>query len=840
MSPRISLAFGIVFGFAMLCGAAARAAEAPHAHEPALRSEHASLLDLVPAAKATDIAAQDGKWSDPRTWKAGRPPADGADALIPAGVTVTLDGVQQAGLHTLRVDGALRFATDRNTGLTLDTLVIAPGGSLTIGTPAEPIADSVTARITFADRGPIDRAWDPTMLSRGLISHGTVSICGAGVTPHATLAQPAHRGDTTLELAEAPKHWKAGDRIVLTGTSAATPSQDELLEVVAVNGGSVTVKPLAYDHASPAEGLRPHVGHLTRNVIFASQNTSDATRAGHVMFMHSPNVRVAFAAFENLGRTDKLKPIDDPRLDADGRLVAGSGTNPRGRYAVHFHRTGVTAAASPAQVTGCAVVNGPGWGYVNHSSAVDFTDDVAFNVAGSAFVTEAGDETGTFRGNLAVRSVGSGQDEDDRKKIQDFGHEGDGFWFQGGGVIVEGNVAAGQASSGFIYFTEGLDQEGLGRTRFPIANLWEASWAATMDRLDHKDPNRINDPESVPVISVPIRSFRNNIAFACRTGFTTRFLSPRPARSALRDSTAWNCLYGVRVRYTTNLDLINLRLFSAPGEKPFAGIFGTLEGEQDIHYVNLRVEGWPVGIHVPEAGHHLIEGGYWANTRSILIPTPLQRGREVEIRGDVRFGSLAGKQDQYDLYMDASFAGLLGGPNGYRDPNVLFAPDVARADSVTWKGKQLYYREQAADAVPFPAAAQSAALAKKLGNPAGSLPPELVGKTNREMWQRYGLALGGALAPADAVEEPRVYGLVGGPATYPAQVRPTVVRTERREAFQLTAYDGAKRPVLRAPPADLRSGWNLVTAAAEDGVTRSFLVFAGETKGAVDKGKYAK
>ncbi|HEX8911266.1 MAG TPA: G8 domain-containing protein [Humisphaera sp.] len=834
---------GILF-VAILCGGA-RAGDAaneqaqPHAHEPALRSEHGILLDLLPVAAATDVSARDGDWSDPRTWKAGRLPAADADVVIPEGTSVTLDRALPSAVRSVRIDGTLRFATDRDTALTVETLVVTPGGRLTVGTPDRPVAAGKTARVTFADRGPIDTRSDPTLLGRGLISHGTVTICGAPVTPHAALAGPARRGDTTLKLARPPTNWNPGDRIVLTGTTRTTPTQDEVLEVLAVAGNDVTVRPLAFDHVAPAEGLGAYVAHVSRNVTFASQN-ADPTRAGHVMFMHAPTVTLSHAAFENLGRTDKLKPIDDPRLDDKGRATDGTGTNPRGRYAVHFHRTGTAPGSEPARVTGCAVVNGPGWGFVNHSSSVAFEDNVAFNVAGSAFVTEAGDETGTFRRNIAVRSTGSGLDEDARRKLQDFGHEGDGFWFQGGGVVVEDNVAAGQAASGFIYFTTGLDQPGMGRARFGVANLWEPSWAATMDRVDHKDPDRVADADSVPVIAVPVRSFRNNVAFACGTGFTTRFMSPKPARSVLRDSAAWNCGYGVRVRYTTNLDLVNLTLVSGPGEKPYCGIFGTLEGEQDIRYADLHVEGWPVGIHVPEAGHHVIEGGYWNNAKSILIPTPLQRGRSVEIKGDVRFGTLpvakGGSQPQYDVYLEAAFAGLLGGPGGYRDPNVLFAPDVTELGTTAFKGRQLYYVEQAADFVPFRTVVADSAAKKKLGDPSGSLPAELLDKTNRQLWERYRLALAGAVAPPDAVAEPRIHGLVGSPLAYPAQFRPAVFRTTQRQGFQLAAIGSGKKEVIRAQPVDLRGGWNLVTGLAGDGSTRSFLVFAGDPT-AADKGR---
>ena len=44
-------------------------------------------------------------------------------------------------------------------------------------------------------------------------------------------------------------------------------------------------------------------------------------------------------AFITLGRTDKNQLIDDVGKNVDGSQ--GYGTNPRGRYPLHFHRTGV-------------------------------------------------------------------------------------------------------------------------------------------------------------------------------------------------------------------------------------------------------------------------------------------------------------------------------------------------------------------------------------------------------------------------------------------------------------------------------------------------------------------
>src|SRR4029078_1774319 len=64
--------------------------------------------------------------------------------------------------------------------------------------------------------------------------------------------------------------------------------------------------------------------------------------------------------------------------------------------------------------------------------------------------------------------------------------------------------------------------------------------------------------------------------------------------------------------------------------------------------------------------------------------------------------------------------------------------------------KQIYFPEQAADAVPFARAGI----------------PELAGRTSAQVWQRFRLAVGGALAPRTAARMPRIVGLVGPHAEY--------------------------------------------------------------------------
>ena len=328
------------------------------------------------------------------------------------GRTVTIDSVLTTPVATVRVSGTLQFDPGKNTQLAADTVVVDPAGTLLMGTKAQPIQPGVVAQMTFTGNAPIDTAWDPLMISRGLISLGTAEIYGSYVTSHLTLAVPPMAGDTSLQLSAAPAGWQPGDTLVLAGThfTGTSQTQDERLQVASIQGSTVYLtSPVRYDHdvptpqslaakfgqAPPGAPLTVDVGDLTRNVRFVSQNPGVLADRGHVMFMHTQQEAVVNAGFYGLGRTDKSVPIGP--------------TNPRGRYALHFHMDGTDGA--PIVASGLAVDGSPGWGIVNHSSNVDVTDSVVYGAVGAAFVTEAGDERGSFR-ELTSRSTARASPDD--------------------------------------------------------------------------------------------------------------------------------------------------------------------------------------------------------------------------------------------------------------------------------------------------------------------------------------------------------------------------------------------------------------------------------------------
>jgi len=579
-----------------------------HPGDPDKASEHMALLNLVPHSAATHVAIKSGAWSDSSTWEGGRIPGNNAKVLIKTGVEVVYDLESNARLKTVRIDGTLSFAPDQNTKMVVDTLVNAPGGTLNIGSEHQPIHSDKTARIVIADNGAIDTAWDPQQLSRGLLSHGRVEIHGQEKTSHLQLAQDAMKGDTKLVLAEVPKNWKVGDSIVLTGTHYVPDrwngsemvwqgTQDEELKITAIVGNQVTInKPLQYNHDTPRADLKAYVANYSRNVIVETENYAalPSNQRGHVMLMHSDDVDVRYAEFRELGRTDKSQFLDDFKVNSNGQRILDANGNPikndpeditnqRGRYAFHLHRTGVENLESdPAIVVGNAVWGSPGFGFVHHDSYAILENNAAYNVFGSAFMAETGNEIGVWRNNIAIKSEGTREISKSQRRVEnhDVGANGVGFWLQGRLILNEENVAASQRHSGFTYMMRGVD------------NLLVLA-------------NNISRPDvmarylaQVDVDTPPIEHFRNNETLTSGMGFEVIKANPlqgHDVRSVINGLLAWEVRIGTHQEYTSKYTLTNLDLIATKSSAAKNGVeFGN--NTFDMVITNSTVQGFDTGI----------------------------------------------------------------------------------------------------------------------------------------------------------------------------------------------------------------------------------------------------
>ncbi|MEM8733593.1 MAG: G8 domain-containing protein [Planctomycetota bacterium] len=769
---------------------------------------HAAAMNLVPDEQVTHRAVNSGSWSNPENWEDRQIPTSGAHILIPESINLTIDSVMEEEFMTLRLDGTLNFAPDRDTELRVDTLVSTPTGHLIIGTAEDPIRADATARVLFADSGAIDRDWDPSLLSRGALLHGKTTIHGAEKSSFIGLAgleesgaNAAVRGSTQVLLSDAPVGWRVGDTITIAGVDPNDPSSDEVVTITGIDGQLISFEddPLENDHIAPRAGLEVHVANLTRNVIFGSMNTHAEHRA-HMMFMHTNDVDLRYAAFQGMGRTDKSIDLEDWRLVSESEGSVGpenteveelGGFNVRGRYSVHFHRGG--SAGEPAIVQGSVVRDDPGWAYVNHSSNVDFLNNVSHNVTGAAFNTEAGDEVGSFIRNIAIRTVNPNanpnppddeidpdQSPDIRVLTQDFGWQGDGFWFHGAGVTVEDNVVSGASGHGFIYWTLGLVEEGLGENLVDVANLQNGELIGpdgTLVRPKH----------------VPVPSFDGNTAYNAPKGLNIAYLhtdnrddndahwigegvlAPVPPeyedqlQSTFSNFTAWNVpLSGVAAPYSGRLTFENINLFGTAAEGSVGLKLDQFANQNDITVRNVMIDGYLTGIAAQRQGDAIIDGAEISAVTDIRVNVPDTTGRDLDIR-NVEFLSLSDVfepgEERVNIDLNAAYdLGLAGGLFGIEDeffdePTLLNVPPIFQRDRITlnipgYENVGLFFDPQAPEFVPVP---EGGELAKYVRS-------ELVGLTNAELQEQFGISFSDALTPEDAAPAAILRGGVFGTA----------------------------------------------------------------------------
>ncbi len=639
----------------------------PHIHQP--------LLNLLPDGAADVVAVQSGKWSDPATW-GGTLPGPGDDVQISIDLTVIYDidddgdeiGPDTTRFHFVRVDGVLAWDTDIDTTMYVDTLFSPPWGEVIIGDDADPIPADRTARIVIIADDPMT---DFPQLSRGFIPHGMNRIVGAPKTPFARLAADATAGASTIALAAAPVGWNIGDTLVLGGSffdpegsnDDNSRFHDEVLVVTAINGARVDfvnaapgVEGLQWDHVRPegtffdADDVHLYVANLTRNVTFESELAPTSPdvptggdlqdrRRGHVMVMHTNDSIIRNAAFVGFGRLNKDEFIDDPGLNVDG--TDGNGANVRGRYGVHHHRNLPNnnqpidiIDCPPAEITGSVVWGSPGWGFVHHDSHSVLEDNVAFDVLGSAFVQEAGNEIGRWSNNLAIKTTGDDDPEmtvepfgDGYKRVAnfDFGFNGEAFWIQGASQVeFIDNIAISAAGGGASLFSDVDGNSNRDRGVVPVEHL--------RPEIQHIVTN---DAQTIAVNRVPANTFTgfevSNSDFGLITwnhmrnqgswiGFTCPCDGNFHREYALVDNFRFWNIYGqgVHLQYSSQIEfrggIIASSDLATPGvdDKPAINLaingdgrgfgFGMNGPAKRLIVDDVTIEGWEFGARTPLEG----------------------------------------------------------------------------------------------------------------------------------------------------------------------------------------------------------------------------------------------
>ncbi|MEO1385990.1 MAG: G8 domain-containing protein [Cyanobacteria bacterium J06634_6] len=601
---------------------------------------HGGITSLIHNMGATHIAVNNGSWFNASTWKNGKVPGNGAKALISEGVTVTYDQESDARINTVAIKGRLKFTENKNTKLVVETMLNGPTGTLDIGTSDENfVAADKTAKIVFTSDRAIGalKAWDPTQLGKGLVSHGKVNIFGADKADSVTLAGDVIAGDNVLNLSQVPTGWRVGDTIVLGGSSLNrygnhadnSVFQDEVLKITAINGTKISFENenittgdktvLRYDHQRPdiaeKESLKLYVANTTRNVSFETEGGKSVPikNRAHVMFMHNPDVQVHNAGFYELGRSDKSQLVDDVGTNVDGST--GNGTNPRGRYALHFHRNGATDLSSTAAVAeGNAVVGSPGWGITHHDSHVNLIKNVVFDVIGAGIAAESGNEIGIWKDNIVIKATSApdmkiGLHHPLRRERFDFGIEGVGYWIQGAAQVQNQNNVAISSNTGLNLFGDSLQ----GTFFKDVATIPVKSLPIQLQKLF--PANQVE----VEVNDIPLREFTGFESYNTVTGMVIwahmtdpdgrgEFLGAsgpgqkgaHDGRSLIEDFQLWGVeKHGIQVVYSSNIDFKDGLVVSQDPIKQ-KGLVGISQNEVvvDTQYDNVKVEGFTDGIRI--------------------------------------------------------------------------------------------------------------------------------------------------------------------------------------------------------------------------------------------------
>jgi len=361
--------FAVLLAIAALLGTGS-AALAQH--------DHASHTGMEMPADGAPAARRAALWSDPAAWPDGRVPRAGDAVTIARDVDMTLD-VSPPALRSLTVQGALRFADDRDLNLTTEWIYIA-GGELEIGTEDRPYTQNATITLTDEVKGEDIN----TMGDRGIILlRGTLSLHGNRSHSWSKLAVTAAAGATAIEVLDA-SGWRVGDEIVLASTDF-DPRQAERRTITAVRGNTLHfAEPLEYMHFGEITfGVdeRGEVANLTRNIrIQASEDASESHFGGHIMAMAGSRLFVDGVELNRMGQHLTLA-----------------------RYPIHWHLLGegqgqyVRNSSIHDTFNRCVTVHG--------TNNLRVENNVTYNTVGHCFFMEDGIETGNaFIRNVAIQT----------------------------------------------------------------------------------------------------------------------------------------------------------------------------------------------------------------------------------------------------------------------------------------------------------------------------------------------------------------------------------------------------------------------------------------------------
>jgi Ca2+-binding RTX toxin-like protein len=706
--------------------------------------------------------------------------------------------------------------------MVVGTMVVFEGGHLQIGSEANPVQAGVMAELVIADQA-LDLEFDPEQFGTGLLGFGKVEMHGeAKSETWLRLAEEPRAGDTVLVLENAVTGWHEGDTLIIPDTrqvpstlnskvlggQSVFEGQWEEITIDRIEGNRIYLSdPLTFDHLGGrnADGeveFLPHVGLLNRNIVIRSENP-EGTR-GHVLFANRADVDIKYARFHELGRTDAFQNLDNTTYDENGN-VDHIGTNQIARYALHFHH--VIGPENPTnegyqfEIVGNTIDGALKWGTVIHGTSFGLIEqNIGYDIQGAAFVTEDGSEIGNrFIENFAMKVIGTGKDGksglNTNPDLNDYGRGGVGFWSRRAGDIWIGNVAAntlyaGQMINGYYTF-----------------DVTIPAYRGAMPMMEGQGLDPLTTPAGMLCGNEYYGRIQTGLWIAYPTGV---YDSIRVEESGLLvgNTNIWNTtLNAVEIWHTNGITFDNLTLLGDVDNlkqgkhNPNRGSFGfNFEQYENDNIIvrNSRIEGFYAGV----MGTWSDQGGeiggaptiyqdsYFNNYIDIGIPSSAQveeqsnpnRGKGTEIRnvvfGDLDIATLPGDPP-------SNIAMIVRSGNQV-DMMALDVVKVYDYNGVKGDNFQVFYYEQHPDYIP----PETGTSWHMTGSPEAGL-------TNQQLWNKYGVAVGGALAPSvdsqssNAQDRPEIHGLVFALPSV-ALTGPTEVDAGETAVFTL---DGGSDPV---------------------------------------------
>ncbi len=407
------------------------------------------VASVSSSANANPVrTVKSGNWSDPSTWESKTIPKAGDKVVIRMGHKILYDVSSTEVIRGLQVGGELRFDPTKNTRLEIGLIRVQPGDEyseegfdcdghfvaqdkvvdmplLEIGNANNPV---------HADKKAIIRLHYQEGMKKD--SCPAIVCCGGKWETHGAkldrswvkLNRNLVAGDKTLHVAETVNGWKAGDKIVVTGSrthgAKNEKSDSEERVISAINGLEITIDtPLSMNHSGEGN-YRAEVANLSRNVVIESANP-DGDR-GHTMYHRDSAGSLAYTEFRHLGKKNTL-----------------------GRYSLHFHLAGETMRGG--FVKGNSIWDSHNrWLTIHGTNYLYVHDNVGYQSIGHGFFLEDGTEVcNILDRNLAIMAK---EGKKLPKQVLGFDqNEGAGFWWANSLNTFTNNVAAECGRYGFRY-----------------------------------------------------------------------------------------------------------------------------------------------------------------------------------------------------------------------------------------------------------------------------------------------------------------------------------------------------------------------------------------------------